>query len=152
MILPNPTSGGFFLKRGIAFPVMAHTVHMKTYRIFETRPKLGAAVCGGIAGIANGLLGAGGGMLLIPLLRAFHLTKERELFATAIAVMLPISLVSFLVYLLHGSVNFGQALPYCIGGLAGGLLGGLFYQKIPTVWLHRALGVLILWGGVRLLF
>lgn len=124
---------------------------MKIRNVFETRPRLGAAVCGGLAGIANGLLGAGGGMVLIPLLRLFHLIEDRELFATAIAVMLPISLVSFGVYALQGQVDFLQALPYCIGGFAGGLLGGILYKKIPTLWLHRLLGLLILWGGVRLL-
>lgn len=124
---------------------------MKITSFFETRPRLGAAVCGGLAGIANGLLGAGGGMVLIPLLRLFHLIGDRELFATAIAVMLPVSLVSFGVYALQGQVAFLQALPYCIGGFLGGLLGGLFYKKVPTLWLHRALGLLILWGGVRLL-
>lgn len=124
---------------------------MNMMNALKKHPKLCAAICGGAAGIANGLLGAGGGMLLVPLLRLFELADDRELFASAVAVMLPISLVSFAVYLLNGAVNLGQALPYCIGGLAGGLLGGLLYKKIPTLWLHRALGLLILWGGVRLL-
>lgn len=118
---------------------------------FKQHPRLSAALCGGAAGVANGMLGAGGGMLLIPLMRLLHLSDDRELFATAIAVMLPISLVTFLIYLCRGTVDVLLALPYCIGGLAGGLLGGLFYRKIPTKWLHRALGVFILWGGIRLL-
>ena len=131
--------------------VLCDTASMKSFSFFEKHPYLGAAICGGAAGVANGLLGAGGGMLLVPLLRLFRLADDRELFASAIAVMLPVSLVSFLIYLLHGAVEPLQALPYCLGGLAGGLLGGLFYQKIPTLWLHRALGILILWGGIRLL-
>lgn len=124
---------------------------MKVNEFFKQHPRLSAALCGGAAGVANGMLGAGGGMLLIPLMRLFRLSDDRELFATAIAVMLPISLVTFLIYLCRGSVDVLLALPYCIGGLAGGLLGGLFYRKIPTKWLHRALGVFILWGGIRLL-
>ncbi len=124
---------------------------MKPIHFLRTHKKLSAALCGGAAGIANGMLGAGGGMLLIPLMRLFHLLDDRELFATAIAVMLPISLVSFLICLCRGNVDVLSALPYCAGGLIGGLLGGLFYKKIPTKWLHHALGVFILWGGVRLL-
>lgn len=124
---------------------------MRILNYLKRRPRLAAALCGGAAGIANGMLGAGGGMLLIPLMRLFHLPDDRELFATAIAVMLPISLVSFLICLCRGSVDVLSALPYCAGGLIGGLLGGLFYKKIPTKWLHRALGIFILWGGVRLL-
>lgn len=110
-----------------------------------------AAICGAAAGAANGLFGAGGGMLLVPLLKRQKLLEDRELFASAIAVMLPISLVSFLVYYLRGAVNLSAAWPYLLGGLVGGLLGGVFYRKIPTKFLHKALGIFILWGGVRLL-
>ena len=38
-----------------------------------------------------------------------------------------------------------------IGSGAGGILAGFFGSKIPTHWLHRLLGVLILWGGYRYL-
>ena len=33
----------------------------------------------------------------------------------------------------------------------GGVLAGLWFQKVPAKWLHLALGALILLGGVRLL-
>ena len=33
-----------------------------------------------------------------------------------------------------------------------GILAGIFYKKIPTTLLHRAMGLLILWGGLRLLW
>lgn len=124
---------------------------MRILNYLKRRPRLAAALCGGAAGVANGMLGAGGGMLLVPLLRRLCISDDRKLFATAVAVMLPVSLVSFLICLLRGNVAFLSALPYCIGGLIGGLLGGLFYKKIPTTWLHRALGIFILWGGIRLL-
>ncbi|MCQ2419441.1 MAG: sulfite exporter TauE/SafE family protein [Clostridia bacterium] len=108
-----------------------------------------AAIAGALAGLVNGLFGAGGGMVLVPLMERNKLLKPREIFASAIAVMLPISAVSFLIYYLRGSVDFTAALPYLLGGAAGGLLGGLLYRKIPTKLLHRALGLFILWGGIR---
>ena len=37
------------------------------------------------------------------------------------------------------------------GGAGGGVLAGLWFQKVPAKWLHLALGALILLGGVRLL-
>jgi uncharacterized membrane protein YfcA len=43
------------------------------------------------------------------------------------------------------------ALPYLIGSALGGILAGLLGKRIPTVWLHRGLGILILWGGYRYL-
>lgn len=119
--------------------------------IFMDKQRWQAIGCGLAAGAVNGLFGAGGGMLLVPLLQRFRLLEQRALFASALAIMLPMSMVSFGVYYLKGAVELGQALPYCVGGFAGGLIGGLVYRKIPTALLHRALGLLILWGGVRLL-
>lgn len=108
-----------------------------------------SALCGALAGAANGLFGAGGGMVLVPLLRKWKLAEEHALFTTALAVMLPISTVSFLVYSLRGAVELAAALPYCLGGIGGGLLAGLLYKKVPLRLLHIALALLMLWGGVR---
>ena len=36
-----------------------------------------------------------------------------------------------------------------LGGLAGGLLSGKLFDKVPVTLLRRVLGVLILYGGVR---
>ena len=44
-----------------------------------------------------------------------------------------------------------SSVPYLIGGAIGGVLAGLFLKKLPTKWLHRILGIFILWGGYRLL-
>ena len=40
---------------------------------------------------------------------------------------------------------------FTLGGAGGGVLAGLWFQKVPAKWLHLALGALILLGGVRLL-
>lgn len=113
------------------------------------RPYHKAAFCGAAAGIINGVFGAGGGMLLVPLLQRFGLAKDRELFASALCVMLPVSAVSFAVHLLKQSVDWKTALPCCIGGLVGGLLGSLLLPKLPLKWLHLGFGLLILYGAVR---
>ena len=46
-------------------------------------------------------------------------------------------------------MDWGLALPYLLGGVAGGLLSGLFFKKISAVWLRRGFGLLILYGGIR---
>lgn len=118
---------------------------------FKKKPKLGAAVSGLMAGLVNGLFGAGGGMLLLPLLTHLCGLKAHVAFACSVCVILPLSLVSLGVYFLHGSLDFIQALPYLIGGAAGGVIAGLLLKKLSAVWLHWALGLLIVWGGLRLL-
>jgi len=48
-------------------------------------------------------------------------------------------------------ISFQASVPYLFGSAAGGFLAGMYGKKIPTKWLHRGLGVLILWGGFRYL-
>lgn len=107
---------------------------------------------GALAGLANGFFGAGGGMFLVPMFCRWAKMEEQKAFATSIAVILPMSIVSSVVYYLRGSFRLIDALPFLIGGLVGGLIGGKVFKKVPTVVLRRVLGVLILYGGVRSLF
>ena len=107
------------------------------------------AVTGGLAGLCNGLFGAGGGLFLVPLLTGWAKLPQRKAFATSVAVILPLSLVSAGVYWLQGGLDTSAAWPYLLGGAAGGLLSGKIFQRVPVAWLRRAFGALILYGGVR---
>ncbi len=109
-------------------------------------------VCGAIAGAVNGLLGAGGGMVLVPLLEKAGELEETEIFPSSVCIILPLCVVSLTVSSLHGQLPWEAALPYLIGSIPGGLLAGFFGKKISIKWLHRALGIVILWGGIRYLW
>lgn len=111
-----------------------------------------AAVPGFLAGAVNGLLGAGGGMILVPLLTALACVDEDQLFPSSVAIMLPVCIVSVGVSFLSQSLPFREALPYLIGSAVGGVAAAIWGRKIPTIWLHRMLGILILWGGIRYLW
>lgn len=106
-------------------------------------------ITGALAGVANGLFGSGGGLFLVPLFIGWLHMEQKKAFATSVAVILPLSLASFVVFLMRGGMDWGLAWPYLLGGVAGGLLSGLFFKKIQVVWLRRAFGLLILYGGVR---
>ena len=106
-------------------------------------------VAGGLAGATNGLFGAGGGLVLVPLLIGWIGLEEKRAFATSVAIILPLSIASYITFCLQGGNVWGDALPYLIGGVIGGLLSAKFFKKIPAVWLHRLFGGLILYGGVK---
>lgn len=110
---------------------------------------IGAGISGFGAGALNGLFGAGGGMVLIPLLSILTDLDDRQLFGTSVSVLLPICIVSLFFSSGWEAFSLLQALPYLLGSGIGGVLSGIFGKKIPSLWLHRVLGVLILWGGVR---
>ena len=106
------------------------------------------ALAGALSGIINGLFGAGGGMILVPLLTMQQKLKEDEIFPASISIILPICLVSLAA---TPVIPWLEALPYLIGSALGGTAAGLWGRKIPVKWLHRGLGILIVWGGIRYL-
>ena len=109
---------------------------------------MGAVLAGLGAGAVNGLFGAGGGMVLIPLLGLLTAQEDREIFASSLAIILPICLVSLFM---GPPPPWREALPWMLGSGLGGTAAGIWSKKIPAKWLHRGLGILILWGGVRYL-
>lgn len=114
--------------------------------------RFGLVIAGACAGAVNGLFGAAGGMVLIPLLTYLTDLKGHELFSASLSIILPICLVSLGFTWLRQGLDFSAALPYLAGGCIGGYLAGKYGTKINPLWLHRALGVLILWGGIRYLW
>ena len=69
------------------------------------------AMCGALAGIANGFFGAGGGMVLVPLFTRWIKMEDKTAFATSLAVILPLSVVSVIIYLIKGSAAGKQDVP-----------------------------------------
>lgn len=108
-------------------------------------------LAGAAAGSINGLLGAGGGMLLVPLLAKLTDLEEQQIFPASVAVMLPVSMVSLTVIAFTEGLPLTAALPCLIGGSIGGISAGIWGKHIPVKWLHRIFGILILWGGLRYL-
>ena len=106
-------------------------------------------VTGALAGIANGLFVSGGGLFLVPLFTKWLGLEQRRAFATSVAVILPLSLVSAAVYWFRGGLDVSAAWPYLLGGAVGGLLAGKIFRRVPLVWVRRAFGLLLLYGGVR---
>ena len=111
----------------------------------------GILLAGIMAGSVNGLLGAGGGMVLVPLLTLLTPLEDEEVFPASVAIILPVCLVSLCFMAFTGKVAWEASVPYLIGSAAGGVLAGLLGKRIPVKWLHRGLGILILWGGFRYL-
>ena len=117
----------------------------------KKHPYIGGIIAGFAAGAVAGLFGAGGGLVLVPLLTLLTSVKEDALFPTSLSIMIPVCVVSLTVTALTGKLYWQEALPYLMGSAVGGVFSGIWGQKIPAKWLHRALGILILWGGCRYL-
>lgn len=112
----------------------------------------GLITAGFAAGTVAGLLGGGGGMVLIPLLTLLTTVPEDTLFPTSVSIMLPVCVTCLAVTSVNGTIPWKDALPYLLGSAAGGTAAGIWGSRIPVAWLHRILGILILWGGFRYLW
>lgn len=105
---------------------------------------------GALVGTANGLLGGGGGMLAVPILQAGGLGTRRA-HATAIAVILPASAVSGLVYLFCGYVPADVLVPVALGVALGGTAGAHLLGVLPERLVSLLFGGLMLAAGLSML-
>lgn len=112
----------------------------------------GLVLAGAAAGIVNGMFGAGGGMILVPLLGLLTALEEKDIFTASLSIILPVCIVSLVSTALTYAIPWREALPYLFSSALGGLAAGKWGQKIPTAALHRGLGLLIIWGGIRYLW
>lgn len=114
------------------------------------KENLVTALSGLSVGFVNGLLGAGGGIIAVPLLKKLGL-ERKEAHANAVAVILPITLLSAALYLFKGYVSLSDSLAFIPGGLIGSIIGTYCLRKISPVWLKRIFGGFMVYAGVRLL-
>lgn len=105
----------------------------------------------GIAvGLVNGVFGAGGGMLAVPLLKKSGL-DQKSAHANAVAVILPITVISAILYILKGKVALSDSFTYIPTGLIGAVIATFALKKISNKWLRRIFGVFMIYAGIRLL-
>lgn len=108
------------------------------------------ALGGFIAGVINGMLGAGGGMIVVPTLNKSGVETKKS-HATSVAIILSISLVSSFFYLKSGTVTISDVSPYILWGVIGSVIGSFLLTKINDIWLHRIFGALMIWAAIRML-
>ena len=132
--------------------MFAHCAHNNVMEILTSKSKnrpLLSAIFGVAVGAANGLFGGGGGMIAVPALTLTGVPSKKA-HATAIAIILPLSLISAAVYLAKGTLSWEAALPSCLGIVAGGVIGSLLLKKIDPSLLTKVFYVLMIAAGIKL--
>lgn len=110
--------------------------------------KVKAAVGGVGVGVMNGLLGAGGGMVMVPLMELLGVGGAKS-HATSLAAIVPLSLLSGAIYWWRGWFSPMDALPYLLPGLVGAVIGGWLLGRVQVSWLKIVFGLLLIWGGIN---
>lgn len=107
-------------------------------------------VGGFFIGIVNVLLGAGGGMLTVPLLKKIGFSQKKAQ-ASAIAVILPLTVFSCLLYFSKGYIRLESAVLFLPFGLFGAAIGTFLLKKLSGKLLQGVFGGFMLWAGIRML-
>jgi uncharacterized membrane protein YfcA len=107
---------------------------------------------GAFIGFVNGFFGAGGGMLAVPVLCFIAKLPEKLAHATAISVILPLSIVSSVVYIKNGALDLNIFPPVLIGTLIGGILGAALLIKLNNKILASIFYIAMFAAGLRLIF
>ena len=110
-----------------------------------------AVLTGVVSGFVNGIFGGGGGMIVVPML--VHLLKRvpQKAHATAILIILPLSVVSSIFYISFGNFSFNVGIPAGIGVVAGGVLGAILLSKLSSKTLTIIFSVVMAIAGVKML-
>ena len=108
-------------------------------------------ISGLLIGIINVTLGAGGGMLTVPLYKKIGM-EQKDAQINAVATILPITIISAIIYVLNGNVKITDAYIYLIPGLLGSLLGTFVIRKTSNKLLTILFSILMIWAGTRLFF
>lgn len=84
-----------------------------------------------VCGVASGMLGIGGGVLLVPLLGLFFgFSQHRAQGTSLLALVLPTGALALMSYAQGGFVSWKIGLLLIPGVFLGGIAGGLLAKKI----------------------
>lgn len=112
--------------------------------------KLFLVVFGVAIGFVNGFLGSGGGTLAVTALLTVGGLDQKRAQATALLIILPISVVSAVVYFLNGSVDIEKTVFSAVGIVAGGALGAVLLNKLQGNVVKLIFALILIAAGVKM--
>ena len=105
-----------------------------------------------LTGAVNGLFGGGGGMIVVPFLTAVAKKPPLSAHATAILVILPVSLVSGIFYLINGYFDAEMFVAISAGVTFGGFLGARALNLLSAGEAAVIFAAVMFAAGIRMIF
>ena len=120
----------------------------------KNKPLAKGLLLGVAAGFVNGFLGAGGGILIVLSLRKIFSREgidEKDVFANSLAIMLPVSILSAILYALRGDLSFSGFDAFVLPAILGGVFGALLLGKLGAKHLKALFGALVIISGILMI-
>lgn len=110
------------------------------------------ALLGLAAGVASGLFGVGGAIVIIPGLVLLAKLPQHTAHGTSLAaLLLPVGILGALEYYKRGQVNLAFAAVVAVGLLIGAYFGARLAGAMSEAMLRKAFGIFLLVVSVKLL-
>jgi uncharacterized protein len=111
---------------------------------------LGLLAAGALAGVLSALFGIGGGLVLVPVLHyllGFGWVEATQLSLVAIMVQSPTGVWQ---HARRGAVDWRVAVPLCLAGLVGVVIGDALQPHVAVPWLKVLFATLMALAALRL--
>ena len=117
----------------------------------EKKKLLAVTSIGVFSGFLNGLLGAGGGMIIVPMLTKFMGLGRKAAHANAVFIIFALCIVSSILYLNYNIFSYNEVLPYLPLGIVGSIFGSYLLPRIDKKVLRIMFGIFSIWAAFRLI-
>ena len=108
-------------------------------------------VIGLVSGVASGLFGIGGGVLIVPALVYLAGFSQHAAIGTSLAILLPpVGLAAVIEYYRHGNVDIKAALIVAAALFLGGWIGAATANHVPEIQLRLVFGIFVVILGIYL--
>ncbi len=106
---------------------------------------------GAVIGFINGFFASGGGIAAVIIMEKALKIETKKAHASALAIILPLSAASLLVYGIKGYIDWELILKVSLGGMLGAVVGAKLLNKLPKKYIKIGFGIVMIAAGWRML-
>jgi uncharacterized membrane protein YfcA len=111
-----------------------------------------ACLIGLVGGVASGLFGVGGGIIMVPGMALLLKTDFKVAVGTSLAVIIPTAIIGVTRHFQLRNVDWQLALMLAPAAIAGGFIGPWLTTKVSSPELQKLFGAFMLVVSLRLIF
>jgi uncharacterized membrane protein YfcA len=113
---------------------------------------LGLLAIGVVAGVAAGMFGIGGGLIIVPALVLLYKMSQHAAVGTSLgAILMPVGALAAWVYWKNGNLNVRYSVLIAAGLLVGGFLGAKIVEPVSDLTMRRLFGGFLLLVSIKMI-